>query len=187
MIRQPIITVMGHVDHGKCVSGEALLELGDGKLITAESAFERFRYGDPIYQSEGVAYQARDLKLLSINEKGVVASRKAGYVWKLVSKSLIRVNTRAGYEIKTTPEHKFLTYTKNNEAVYVEATKLKVGDSLLIPSKIVTSPIGLEELKKQIFLKISDIFLLRVSKELNDRIATFCRAGGNREVSKRIW
>lgn len=39
-IRQPIVTVCGHVDHGKCVSGDTIIPLSDGTLITAKELFE---------------------------------------------------------------------------------------------------------------------------------------------------
>lgn len=186
MIRQPIICVMGHVDHGKCVSGDTLLELADGKLVRAESAFEKFRYGDPVSQPEGNAYPARGLRLLSIDENSRVISKKVSYVWKLNAKRLIRLNTRAGYEVKTTPEHKFLIFTKEGKVEYAEVSKLKIGDSLLIPSKITTSPFGLAEIKKQIFLRISDVFLLKPIEELNGRIKSFCQQEGIEKLGKEL-
>lgn len=186
MIRQPIIVVMGHVDHGKCVSGDTLLELADGRLSRADSVFERFRYGEPILQPDGKAYAARGLRLLSTDEDGRVAPKSVSYVWKLNAKRLIRLNTRAGYGIKTTPEHKFLVSTKKGEIEYVEVSRLKIGDSLLIPSKVTTSPFGLAEIKKQILLRINDAFLLKPTKELNERIKAFCRNEGVATLGRQL-
>ncbi len=186
MIRQPIIVVMGHVDHGKCVSGDTLLELSDGRLLKAESAFEMFRYGEPISQPEGDAYSARGMRLLSADDEGNVVSKRVGYVWKLAANRLVCISTRAGYEIKTTPEHKFLSITKDGEIEYVEASKLKASDTLLIPAKTTTSPLSLIGIKKQIFLRISDAFLLRPSDELNGRIVAFCQKGGVRKTGRDV-
>jgi len=39
-IRSPICTLVGHVDHGKCVAGDTLIPLTDGTISTAKQLFE---------------------------------------------------------------------------------------------------------------------------------------------------
>ncbi|EQD68471.1 translation initiation factor IF-2 [mine drainage metagenome] len=175
MIRQPIICVMGHVDHGKCISGDALLDLGDGRVLQAESVFEEFKHGPPIPQQSGIAHRADGLKLLSVDENGIVMPRNVSHVWKLKANRLVSVLTKAGFEVKTTPEHRFLVFTQNGGIEYVEAERLKPGDSLLIPTKTTISALSLGRIKEHILDKLPDSFLIRVSRELNDKIATYCK------------
>ncbi len=175
MIRQPIIVVMGHVDHGKCVSGDSMLELGDGRLEHAESVFEEFKKGQPTEQNKGLVYEAKNLSLLSVDENNKVKPKRVTHVWKLKSDRLINVTTKAGYSIKTTPEHRFFILTKEGKTEYIESERLKLGDSLLIPIKTETSFLEVEEIGKLILRKLPDSFLLKVSEKLNDKIAKFAK------------
>jgi len=186
MIRQPIIAVMGHVDHGKCVSGDTILELGDGRLMSAESAFEIFKTGLSIPQPNGEAYPVKNLKLLSLNENGIAVSKEVSYIFRFAAEKLVHINTKAGYEIKTTPEHKFLVLNEKGKLEYLESGRLKLGDSLVIPSNILVSSISLSEIKQQIFLSLDDSFLIKISKELNNIIADYCRNNGIYKIGKEI-
>jgi translation initiation factor 5B len=170
LIRQPIIVVMGHVDHGKCISGDTLLGLGDGRILSAESAFEQFKSGPPIPQQDGVVYGALGLNLLSVDGDKTL-QREVTYVWKLKANRLVHVATKAGYEIKTTPEHKFLTITKEGRISYVDADKLKLGDLLIIPPKTIISPLELNETEAQIPRELPANFLLKTSNSLNAKVA----------------
>src|SRR2546427_8081941 len=107
-LRQPVVVVLGHVDSGKCVSGDTLIQLSDGRISRADEIFEKFKAGAPIERPDGVAYEANCLDLLSASTEGKVASRRATHVWKLHADRLIEVQTKAGYGVRCTPEHKFL-------------------------------------------------------------------------------
>ena len=77
----------------------------------------------------------------------------------------MRVETRAGYSVRTTPEHKFLVMRRSGEADYVEAENLKLGDYLLLPTRVYVRQNNLEGVKSEILSRLSDGFLVRVPQE----------------------
>jgi translation initiation factor 5B len=172
-LRQPVVVVLGHTDAGKCVSADTLIQMADGRVTRADSLFENFKSGRPIERPDGVAFEAGDLELLSTSPEGRVTAKRASHVWKLRADRLIDVQTKAGYSVKCTPEHKFLTMSPEGELSYVEAQKLSLRDRLVIPAKVNVSSRGLQVVKSGILSRLSDDFLLKVSTSLKDRIVAF--------------
>ncbi len=170
-----MVVVLGHTDSGKCVSGDTLIQLADGRILDAKQAFEKYRVREPILRPDGVVYEADGLQVLSVAPDGNVVPRKVSHIWKLMADKLISVDTKAGYSVKCTPEHKFLSMSKEGELRYVQAEKLALGDHLLLPSKTNVIERDLTEIKSQILARLSDDFLVKVSPSLNERIAAFTR------------
>ncbi len=137
MIRQPIISVLGHVDHGKCVAGDTLIGMGDGRLLSAREIFDKYRKGVSVKVSGGEVYESTEITLLSAGKDGIAEPKRVSHVWKLKSKRLVHVSTSAGYDVKTTPEHKFLIFTKDGKMTYCEAASMREGETLLLPSKTI--------------------------------------------------
>ncbi len=167
--------MLGHVDSGKCVSGDTLVQLADGRISTASSIFEKFKSGDPIQRPDGVAYEATDLFLLSTAPEGKTVPKRATHVWKLHAEKMIEVQTKAGYSVKCTPEHKFMVMSKAGNLGYVEAEKLSLGDHLILPVRVEVMPKGLPAVKESILSRLSDVFLIKVSASLNDKILAFSK------------
>jgi translation initiation factor 5B len=165
-LRQPVVVILGHVDSGKCVSGDTILQLADGELIEAKAAFDEFRSGDPIDRPDGVVYAAKDMSVLSVGSDGRVVPKPVSHVWRLKSDKLVRVRTNAGYEVSTTPEHKFLVKRPTGEEAYVEAEKLELGDFLLLPPESPVTQNSPGIIKSRILGKISDHFLIKPSSRL---------------------
>ncbi|HVC26554.1 MAG TPA: translation initiation factor IF-2 [Nitrososphaerales archaeon] len=178
-LRQPVVVVLGHTDAGKCVSAETLIQLADGRIARADALFDEFKSGPPIDRPDGVAYEADRLELLSTSPEGKVAPRRASHVWKLHADRLIEVQTKAGYSVRCTPEHKFLAMSVKGELSYVEAQKLTLGDHLVIPTKVDVASRGLGAVKSGILTRVSDDFLIKVSEALRLKMAAF--ADGRRQ------
>ena len=174
-LRQPVVVILGHVDSGKCVSGDTLVQLADGRIIEAQQVFKSYKTGEPISRPDGAAYSSPGLRLLSVGDDGRAAPRAASHVWKLKADRLIKVETKAGYSVKTTPEHKFLVMKPTGEASYVEAERLKLGDRLLVPSRTFVEQNSLESVKSAIVARISDAFIIRPTAELGKKIRSFAR------------
>jgi translation initiation factor 5B len=169
-LRQPVVVVLGHTDAGKCVSADTLVQLGDGRVARADELFRDYKSGQPIERPDGVAYEANGLELLSTSPEGKVTSKKASHVWKLKADRLIEVETKAGYSVKCTPEHKFLAMSANGELSYLEAQNLTLGDHLVIPARVSVASKGLDAVKAHILSRLSDDFLIKASPALKERL-----------------
>lgn len=116
-VRQPIITVLGHVDSGKCVSGDANILTASGE-ISAEELHH-------------ILLESESEKLYSLSlgrsDFGLVNSVVALSVEERVDK-LVEVCFDSGVCIRSTPEHKYLVYRGGGVFEYVFSYSLSPGD-----------------------------------------------------------
>ena len=175
MIRQPIISVLGHVDHGKCVTAETEVVLADGVIRPIKEIYDELSSSMPMLddkKGEILDLSKSNLRLLSLDETGVVSPKKASHLWKLKAKRVIEVSTKHGSKIKVTPEHPFFSIDSKGDVVKVRADRLSGGDFILVPSKIPSPRISLEGYKRLLLLKLaqSSDFLAFVTPELSERL-----------------
>jgi len=136
-IRQPIITVCGHVDHGKCVSGETIIPLVDGTLITAKELFEsNFNEQKAEKIEDGVIQDISKKKIgiFSFDGKNII-DKNISHIWKRETKKLIEIKLSSGDIIKTTPEHPFYVL-KGINGEWKRADEIDEKMCVAIPSKI---------------------------------------------------
>ncbi len=163
------------MDSGKCVSGDTLIELADGRILEAERVFEKFRTGPPLQRPDGEVFRAEGLRVLSTSPEGEVVSRPVSHVWRLRADRTVEVKTKAGYTVRCTPEHKFLVMSRTGETRYMDAQRLTLGDYLLLPSQTRVTPATMDRIKSEILVRLEDDFLIKTSSELNERIADLSR------------
>ena len=135
--RQPIVTVCGHVDHGKCVSGDTLIPLVDGTIISAKELFENNFNKEEVKKIEDDLFQdisKKGIEVFSFDGKDII-NKNISYIWKRKAKKLIEIKLASGDVIKTTPEHPFLIL-KKLEKIWKKADELKEGVYIAVPSKI---------------------------------------------------
>jgi len=131
------VTVCGHVDHGKCVSGDTIIPLIDGTLITAKELFEKYYDKTKAKKIDSEIVQNISKKNIKLNsfENQKIISKPISHIWKRKSKTLIEIKTAAGDIIKTTPEHPYFTFSINGPKEK-QAIELKEGEYIAIPKKI---------------------------------------------------
>lgn len=136
MLRQPIVTVLGHVDHGKCVDEKTRIWLADGRLKTARELYEQYeKQGTKSEIEDGIAIElSNGPELLSFDGEKIIQT-KSTHVWKRTNEKLIKIKLSNGDYLKTTPEHPFLTFQDFN-LLWKRADQLTTNDVVLGPTNL---------------------------------------------------
>lgn len=126
-IRQPIIAVLGHVDHGKCLLPEEKVILQDYGPITLRELFDSA--GETVVVDGEKEIRKLGAKLTIVGEDGRLRVLESPYVWKVRhSGKMLRIHLKNWHSVSVTPEHPFLT-TKG----WIRADQLKPGDYVAVP------------------------------------------------------
>jgi elongation factor 2 len=127
--------IIAHIDHGKCVSGNTRISFSDGNTYRADEIFNQIKSLSPLVKKtdKEVVYDCSELKreVFSLNkDTGVIETKPLRYVWKLKGGQLLKVKLRTGFEISTTPEHKYLIFD-GIDFTEKRADKLQIGDRII--------------------------------------------------------
>ncbi len=155
-LRTPIVAVLGHVDHGKCLAPDEFIISPELGKITLRDLFE---LGGEVVISNGVE-EVRRLNILvqSLNGRLKFEKTRTLYVWRIRHRGkIIRVKLKNWHDIKVTPEHPFLT--KNG---WKRSEDLKPGDLVAIPRKIYAN----EDLN--LFIRHLTSYIPEISEHRND-------------------
>jgi len=127
------IATSAHIHHGKCIGGESRLILTNGKIKQAKEIFEEVALNGEIYEENedhSVFTPKEKIEIFSLNKKtGSIEKKPIQYVWRLKGGNTIKTTLRNGFEITTTPEHKYIAF--RDKFVDVEARDLKIGDRVV--------------------------------------------------------
>ncbi|WP_297467164.1 intein-containing translation initiation factor aIF-2 [Thermococcus sp.] len=152
-IRQPIIAVLGHVDHGKCLLPEERVVLPGTGMVTLKELFERGR--GVVEKDEEKEIRLLEEAVIGAVGDGRLALLKSPYVWRVKHRGkIVRVKLKNWHSVGVTPEHPFLT-TRG----WVRADQLKPGDYVAVPRFLH----GNEDKKvflSHVFSKISNEWLI---------------------------
>lgn len=158
-IRQPIVTVVGHVDHGKCVSPETLIPLSDGRMLEAEKIYEEYKInGKPKEDEEGEVIKIKKgPKIFSFDGENIV-KKKITHLWKLRSpKELVQIKLASGDIIEVTPEHPFFVLTQTAEIKEKTALDINQGEFILAPRQLAFDYSDIQKVKYFIINKLKNL------------------------------
>ncbi len=126
------IAIAAHVDHGKCVSGDARVSLADGRVVEAQTLFEQIRTdGEPAPDEEGEAYTpAAPVEVVSFDRtRGETVTTEVDYACRReADEQLVTLETSNGHRVTTTPEHRYLVLTEDGVTEFKRADELGLGD-----------------------------------------------------------
>ncbi|MEX2017077.1 MAG: elongation factor EF-2 [Candidatus Pacearchaeota archaeon] len=172
------IATSAHIHHGKCISGNSRIMLADGSIKTAKDIFERVMNNGQIYKENEdytIFSPGEDIGVLSLNkETQQIETKSIQHAWRLRGGNTIKIRLRNGFEITTTPEHKYLIY--RDGFIYVEAKDIKLGDRIVSGRKLTgKSNINIKKeiiqllSEKNFYVKLDAIY----SEALNKKILSY--------------
>ena len=133
------ICTSAHIHHGKCISGNSRILLADGSVKTAKDIFESISSNGKVVEDNDdhiVFAPNKNIEIFTLNKtNGKIETRNVQYGWRLIGGNTIKVKLRNGFEIITTPEHKYIAF-RDMEFTDVEAKDLKLGDRIVCPREI---------------------------------------------------
>ncbi|PSP23776.1 elongation factor EF-2 [Halobacteriales archaeon QH_10_65_19] len=167
------IAIAAHVDHGKCVSGDARISLADGRVVEAERLFEEIRAdGEPVADEQEGYRPAETVEVTSYDRtRGETGPASVDYACRRrADEPLVRIRTSSGHELETTPEHRYLVLTRSGVTEFERADNLKEGDTVV---GVRQTPAGAGENAKADLLRHLTReygFYITVTDEFNDRL-----------------
>ncbi len=131
-LRSPIVTVLGHVDHGKCLHPDERVVLANGRLVKIKTLFEDVAGSNIADAGDGYEFIKRSIRVMTLSPQVRVRHGRASKVWRVWHEGyLYEVTLSDGSRVKVTPEHPFLTLDG-----WVRAEDIAVGDAVAVTTDI---------------------------------------------------
>jgi len=191
--RPPVVVVLGHIDHGKCVAPKSLIPLASGEVLPIKKIWERHARNlneKEFYikegKKEGQRVSAKGLKVFSFNGEKAI-TQPVRYIWKLKAPSqLIKVVLNSGDEIVVTPEHPFFILNSKGEVEQKRADLLKTGGFVIVPQKLSFFTPSTVIRKKIIQrLEVLNNFVVFVNKERGKALFQKLREANKQKLYRR--
>jgi elongation factor 2 len=147
------IAIAAHVDHGKCIAGDARISLADGTVVEAADLYRGVRSdGNPV-ERDGDAFAPDDeLSVVSLDrETGETTAEPIAFATRReATDPLVRVRTSNGHALETTPEHRYMVLTDAGVMEFERADALEPGDTVVGARKV---PAGRDEVTHATLLR----------------------------------
>ncbi len=130
------LMVIGGTGSGKCVSGDTIIHLADGKKEIIRNIIENNFKKNKIIKNENWEYIENELEILSMDPETLkIIKTKTDKLWRHKAKELIYIKTKSGRELKVTPEHPFFSID-NGELIKIRADSITKYQIIAVPRKI---------------------------------------------------
>ena len=164
------IATSAHIHHGKCISGDTRLVLADGNVKTAKEIYEEIANQGIVFEENEehtIFSPNKKIEVFSLNKNDEkIEKKEIQYAWRLLGGKTIKIRLRNGFEIETTPEHKYII-SKEGRFEEVEATNIKLGDRIVSARKLETN--SELNIKREILWKLSnENFYVNLEKEFHN-------------------
>ncbi len=165
------IATSAHIHHGKCVAGNSRVILTDGTIKTAREIFEAIIKDSRVIKENEeytILSPNKEIEIFSLNKQtGKIERKEIKHAWRLIGGKTIKIRLRNGFEIETTPEHKYVTF--RNGFVDVESKDLKLGERIVCARKLDTNSDF--NIKKEILKKLTkENFYVNLNKNFYEWI-----------------
>jgi translation initiation factor 5B len=183
--RSPIICLLAHVDHGKCVAPDTRITLSDGSVRTAREIYETHSSkGTSTALDDGVCVELGERPSFFSFDGEKITPMAVSHSWKRQASKLIKVTFANGDEISTTPEHPFLVF--NDFTVgFKRADQLELTDAVLGPSKF---PVKDAACWKSLVLEQmarADCFVVFLDADASARFADAVEKSNKQELKRK--
>ncbi len=131
-LRSPIVTVLGHVDHGKCLHPDEKVMLANGRLAKIKTLFEGVTEGDIINAGNGYEFIKRKNEVTTLTPQARVRRGRTSKVWRVWYEGyLYEVTLSDGSKVRVTPEHPFLTLDG-----WIRAEDITADDAVAVATNV---------------------------------------------------
>lgn len=125
-LRQPIVVVLGHIDHGKCLHPEEYVFLGDGRFVRINELFEEC---GEIVRDENYERLKKSLPVYTCYNDFTIDVRETLHIWRIkYDGPLYEIKLADGSVVRVTPEHPFLTVNG-----WKKAENIRTYDYIAVP------------------------------------------------------
>jgi len=181
------IATSAHIHHGKCISGNSRLVLTDGSVRTAKEVYEEISDNGVVVQENEehtVFSPNRRVEIFTFNKDvGKIEKKEIQHAWRLIGGNTIKVKLRNGFNIETTPEHKYIAYRDGFKDV--EAKDLRLGDRIVCARKLETE--NKLNIKKEILKKLSkENFYVNLNEDFHKLLKEKIQKFGINNLNKKI-
>ena len=170
------VAVPGPFGSGKCVTGDTPVLLSDGSVVEIKDLFLSLSENAVrrVSGDEEILYLATPLELLSFYNGKIVKS-KSSLLYRGKSRSVVRVRTKSGREVRVTPIHKLFRIDSQGSIIETQAKDLTVGDFIasaadtgVVRQTLTTSPASINNTKRGEVLNQPDAGLSLDNRNIPD-------------------